>query len=104
MKGFALAFSVLAVTSLPASAGSYPQMTLKSDSIICFSGGDWRDMKAAAIDQDEAGMQRLISSGACRVVNQSMRVSYLDPAAGGGALIQLPSGETAYTADAFLSN
>jgi hypothetical protein len=78
-------------------------MTLKSDSIICFSGGDWRDMKAAAIDQDEAGMQRLISSGACRLVNQSMRVSYLDPAAGGGALIQLPSGKTAYTADAFLS-
>ncbi|WP_041756729.1 hypothetical protein [Stutzerimonas stutzeri] len=103
MRRFAFALSLLAVSASPVFGASYPQMTLKSDSIICFSGGDWRDMKAAAIDQDEAGMQRLISSGACRLVNQSMRVSYLDPAAGGGALIQLPSGKTAYTADAFLS-
>lgn len=65
-------------------------------------------MLSAYTDDDEAGADRLVSSGACRFVTKATkatRVSYLDPAAGGtGALIQLPSGKTAYTADGFLKN
>ena len=78
--------------------------TLKPDSIICFDRDDWDEMRAAAIDKDVAGMQRLIFSGACRVIEEATQVTYLDPAAGGaGALIQLRSGKTAFTADWSLS-
>lgn len=95
----ALAFSA----SSTAFAKDYPVKTLQADAIICFDYSDWKDMVAASIDQDEAGAMRLVSSGACRVVPKPTRVAYLDKAAGNlGALIQMPSGKGAYTADSFL--
>lgn len=104
MVRYARQLCLLALIPLLANASEYPQKTLQADSIICFDSDDWAEMIAASVDEDEAAMQRLISKGACRHVTQSTQVSYLDPAAGGGALIQLRSGKTAYTADAFLSN
>lgn len=103
-----LSASLLCLFPLLASsvfASEFPQKTLKPNSVICFEFSDWKEMLAAYADEDEAAADRLVSSGACRVVTKATRVSYLDPAAGGtGALIQLPSGKGAYTADGFLNN
>jgi hypothetical protein len=98
------AFALISLMASTAFASEYPQMTLQGDSLICFDSDDWESMMEASIDQDAAAMQRLVDSGACRIVEQPMKVSYLDPAAGGGALIQLRSGKTAYTANSYLSN
>lgn len=97
--GVALALSVSPV----AFAQDYLLKILEANSIICFERSDWEEMVAASVDQDAAAVARLVSSGACRVVLQSTRVTYLDKAAGNmGALIQMPSGKAAFTADAFL--
>lgn len=97
--GAALVFSV----SLTVSAQGYPIKTLQASAVICFDFSDWRDMVAASIDQDLTAASRLVSSGACRVVPDSKRVAYIDKAAGDfGSIIQMPSGKTAFTSDAFL--
>jgi hypothetical protein len=97
--GAALAFSV----SSTVFAQGYPVKTLLASAVICFDFRDWRDMVAASIDQDLAAASRLVSSGACRVVPDLTRVTYIDKAAGNfGSIIQMPSGKTAFTSDAFL--
>ncbi|MDH4651703.1 hypothetical protein [Pseudomonas sp. BN606] len=102
MKLAALLFA-LPLFATSAMASDFQQMTLKSDSVVCFDSDDWDEMIAASVDQDVAAVKRLVNSGACRVITSPTRVSYLDPAAGGrGALIQMPSGKTGYTADEFL--
>ena len=100
---FSICTSLVFSTSLTAFAQEFPVKTLQADAIICFDYSDWKDMVAASIDQDNAAAARLVSSGACRVIPKSTKVAYLDKAAGDlGALIQMPSGKGAYTADAFL--
>ncbi|QOU06817.1 hypothetical protein IM720_08860 [Pseudomonas fluorescens] len=95
----ALVFSV----SSTVFAQGYPVKMLQASAVICFDFSDWRDMVAASIDQDLAAASRLVSSGACRVVPDSTRVAYIDRAAGNfGSIIQMPSGKTAFTSDAFL--
>ncbi|POA75338.1 hypothetical protein [Pseudomonas sp. GW531-T4] len=104
MKPFWALGAVLSVAvSVPAFAADYPVKTLQANSFICFDYDDWQEMISASVDEDQAAMMRLVSSGACRMVSKTTKVSYLDKAAGGvGSLIQMPSGKTAYTADAFL--
>ncbi len=105
MKLSASLLCLLPLLASSAFASDYPQKTLKPNSVICYDFSDWREMLAAYTDDDDASAERLVSSGACRFVTKATRVSYLDPAAGDiGALIQLPSGKTAYTADGFLKN
>ncbi|WP_460952590.1 hypothetical protein AB6N16_08055 [Pseudomonas marginalis] len=96
--GAALALSVSSI----AFAQGYPIKILQANSIICFDRSDWEDMVASSVDQDAAAASRLVSSGACRVVLQSTRVTYLDEAGNSGSLIQMPSGKAAYTSAAFL--
>ncbi|MCY7262710.1 hypothetical protein [Pseudomonas protegens] len=99
----ALAGVFAVATSFSVSAQDYPVKTLQANAIICFDYSDWKDMVGASIDQDQAAMMRLVSSGACRMVSQATKVAYLDKAAGNlGALIQMPSGKGAYTSDNFL--
>ena len=101
MKLAALCLMTLAV--LPTVALADKTMSLRANSVICFSFGDWKEIIAASQDGDEDAAGRLVESGACRIVSKTTQVTYLDPAAGKmGALIQLPSGKTAYTSDAFL--
>lgn len=93
---------ITAMAAVPASAAERA-MTLKPNSVLCFSYSSWKEMLAAYQDEDESAAGRLVDSGECRMVSKATRVTYLDPAAGGlGALIQLPSGKTGYTADGFL--
>jgi len=99
MKIYARLLCLLPLLAPAAHANGYPQVTLKADSIICYDRSDWDDLVAASIDQDIPAMSRLVSSGDCRVINQAVQVSYLDPANDGNdALIQMRSGKTAYTA------
>ncbi len=98
---------VLTLAMVAAGGGSSEaaekSMTLKAGSVLCSSYSSWKDMLSAFQDSDEAMADRLIQSGECRMVTKAMPVTYLDPAAGGlGALIQLPSGKTGYTANGFL--
>ncbi|RRW45077.1 hypothetical protein EGJ52_08640 [Pseudomonas luteola] len=87
-----------------ANAGeTYPQKTLVKGSVFCFERSDWDEMIAATFDDDADAAGRLVIEGKCRQLKKPMRVSYLDPSAGGGALIQLPSGKTAYTHANFLA-
>ncbi|MDS9876588.1 hypothetical protein RMI40_17200 [Pseudomonas protegens] len=100
---FALVGALAVAASFSAFAQDYPVKTLKANSIICFDYSDWKEMVSASVDQDQAAMMRLVSSGACRMVSQATKVAYLDKAAGNlGALIQMPSGKGAYTSDNFL--
>lgn len=97
------AILLLAFATLPVTAFADRAMSLKPNSVLCFSYGDWKEVLAASKDGDEDAASRLVESGACRIVSKVTQVIYLDPAAGNiGALIQLPSGKTAYTANAFL--
>ena len=69
---------------------------------MCFDRDDWDSMIAATLDDDSAAAQRLLDSGACRMIRKETTVRYLDPASGGAALIQMPSGKAAYTLMNFL--
>ncbi len=92
-----------ALSTIPnASAEEYRQVTLVTDTILCFARGDWDKIVAASIDEDADQAQRLLDDGKCRMLDKPMRVSYLDPASGGNALVQLPSGKTAYTSQNFI--
>lgn len=104
MKAILALCSVLTfAASTSIFAQDYPVKTLQANAIICFDYSDWKEMVEASVDQDRAAAARLVSSGACRVVSQPTKVAYLDKAAGDlGALIQMPSGKGAYTADKFI--
>lgn len=108
MNGFKMKLAIVLSLGLSAmGAGNVvaaeKSMTLQAESVVCFSYSSWKEMLSAFQDNDESAADRLVRSGDCRMVTKAMPVTYLDPAAGGlGALIQLPSGKTGYTANGFL--
>ena len=71
-------------------------VTLKKGALICYERVDWEAMKAGSIDSNLAVMLRLIDSGQCQRTFSPMRVTYLDPTGPHAALIQMPSGRTAF--------
>lgn len=75
----------------------YPIVTLNSESVICFKRADIDALSDEFADGNNSGVMRLFESGKCVVIRKDTRVSYLDPAKDGEyALIQLPSGRTAF--------
>lgn len=71
--------------------------------MACYKLGDWRDLVAASLDQDEDGAAHLVASGKCRTFSTATRVGFIETDAGdASALIQLPSGKTAMTAMGWL--
>lgn len=104
MKIFARMLCLLPLITFAAVAETYPKKTLVAGSMVCFKIGDWRDMVEASLDQDEGAAERLISSGKCRTVSNATKVGYVEAVKfiGDSALVQLPSGKTAFTADGWL--
>lgn len=92
------------IASAAAMADTYPKKTLVAGSMACYKAGDWKDMVEASLDQDEGAAERLIGTGKCRTISSSTKVSYIEDAKfiGDSALIQLPSGKTAFTASGWL--
>jgi hypothetical protein len=92
---------VLTIAAHPALAASnYPVVTLKKGSLICYQRDDWLAITSAIIDSNTAAMRALLSSGKCQITPAKTKVSYLDPFLKGSALIQMPSGRTAYAVEA----
>lgn len=104
MKTVVRMLCLLPLIASAAMAETYPKKTLVAGSMVCFKGGDWRDMVEASLDQDEDAAERLIGSGKCRTISNGTKVNYIEAAKfiGDSALIQLPSGKTAFTADGWL--
>ncbi|AZF16927.1 hypothetical protein [Pseudomonas sp. R3-18-08] len=94
--------SLLASTA--AVADTYPKRTLVAGSMVCYKAGDWTKMVEASLDQDEDEAERLIGSGKCRTISTATKVKFIEGPKDGdkSALIQLPSGKTAMTANGWL--
>jgi hypothetical protein len=92
------------IASVSAMADTYPKRTLVAGSMVCYKAGDWRDMVEASLDQDEDEATRLVESGKCRTISTATKVSFIEGPKDGdkSALIQLPSGKTAMTANGWL--
>lgn len=92
------------IASAAAMADTYPKRTLIAGSMVCFKAGDWSDMVEASLDQDEEAATRLVESGKCRTISTATKVNFIEGAKDGdkSALIQLPSGKTAMTANGWL--
>ncbi|MBD8604848.1 hypothetical protein IFT80_19595 [Pseudomonas sp. CFBP 8771] len=103
MKTNAYLLCLLSLTASAAIADTYPKKTLVGGSMACYKLGDWRDLVAASLDQDEDGAAHLVASGKCRTFSTATRVGFIETdASGASALIQLPSGKTAMTAMGWL--
>lgn len=85
-------------------ADTYPKRTLVAGSMVCYKAGDWTKMVEASLDQDEDEAGRLIESGKCRTISTATKVNFIEGPKDGdkSALIQLPSGKTAMTANGWL--
>jgi hypothetical protein len=92
------------ISSAAAMADTYPKRTLVAGSMVCYKAGDWTKMVEASLDQDEDEAERLIGSGKCRTISTATKVSFIEGPKDGdkSALIQLPSGKTAMTANGWL--
>ncbi|TDK53620.1 hypothetical protein [Pseudomonas moraviensis] len=92
------------ISSAAAMADTYPKRTLVAGSMVCYKAGDWTKMVEASLDQDEDEAERLIGSGKCRTISIATKVSFIEGPKDGdkSALIQLPSGKTAMTANGWL--
>lgn len=90
--------------SAAAMADTYPKRTLVAGSMVCYKAGDWTKMVEASLDQDEDEAERLIGSGKCRTISTATKVNFIEGPKNGdkSALIQLPSGKTAMTANGWL--
>lgn len=95
---------LLPLIASAAMADTYPKRTLVAGSMACYKAGDWREMVEASLDQDEDAASSLIVSGKCRTISNATKVSFIEDAKaiGDSALIQLPSGKTAFTATGWL--
>ncbi|PBP56285.1 hypothetical protein [Pseudomonas syringae] len=85
-------------------ADNYPQRTLVAGSIVCYKDGDWTKIVEASLDQDENEAGRLIESGKCQTISTATKVNFIEGPKEGdkSALIQLPSGKIAMTANGWL--
>ena len=90
--------------ALPAAPDRVCKRTLVAGSMVCYKAGDWTKMVEASLDQDEDEAERLIDSGKCRTISTATKVNFIEGAKDGdkSALIQLPSGKTAMTANGWL--
>lgn len=103
MRTVARMLCLLPMLATTVMADTYPKKTLVGGSMACYKLGDWRDLVAASLDQDEDGAAHLVASGKCRTFSTATRVGFIETdASGASALIQLPSGKTAMTAMGWL--
>lgn len=104
MNTVARMLCLLPLIASTAMAETYPKRTLAAGSMACYKAGDWRELVEASLDQDESAAERLIGTGKCRTISNATKVNYIEEAKfiGDSALIQLPSGKTAFTASGWL--
>jgi hypothetical protein len=86
----ALALAALSVSALSTAA------TIKKQALICYDREAWEAMKAAIADSNYQEMRTWLASGKCQQTTKAMKVDYLDPVQRNAALVQMPSGRTAY--------
>src|SRR5690554_6519257 len=93
--------SLLTVFALVCSANAISQersATLKSKSLYCYKSSDLTGLENAFDDGNNARVMRYFESGQCVLAERDLRIAFLESANRGRyALIQLPSGKTAYS-------
>lgn len=77
-------------------AFSAPFVIIKKDALICYERSDWESMVSAMMDTNLQVMRSLVESGKCQRSVKQMKATYLDPIRGSAALVQMPSGRTAF--------
>ena len=78
-----------------------PQIVhLKKNTLLCYERDDWLAMSAGIQDGNLPAMRVLMESGRCMQTSHAEKVSYLDPFLNNAALIQMPSGRTAFVFEA----
>lgn len=71
-------------------------VTIKKDALICYERIDWEAMTSAIADTNLQVMRSLLELGKCQKSVRPMKAAYLDPVSGNAALVQMPSGRTAF--------
>lgn len=84
-----------AISPIEARPQPKPAM-IKDDALICYQREDWEAMSAGILDKNSAAMRTVLESGKCQQTKGVMSVLYLDPVSGNAALVQMPSGRTAF--------
>lgn len=88
-------------TSPPIEARAQPKpVTIRDGALICYQWEDWEAMSSGILDNNLAAMRTLLESGKCQQTRGAMSVLYLDPVRGKTALVQMPSGKSAFVFDA----
>lgn len=90
--------ALFAFCAIPVAIAS-TQVSIKKGALICYERADWEGMVAAITDTNVQAMRALLESGKCQKSLKQMTATYLDPARGNAALIQMPSGRTAFVFD-----
>lgn len=73
---------------------------LKKNTLLCYERDDWLAMSAGIQDGNLPAMRVLMESGRCMQTSHAEKASYLDPFLNNAALIQMPSGRTAFVFEA----